>query len=156
MLPFFAWCQESWIGQSVRESPWAFAFVEVVHLWGLTILLGSLLMTYLRLAGLSMRTQTVEQVARQLAPWTLVGLSIMVVSGGTLFLSEALKCWESEPFRIKMTLFFPALLFHSWLYRQMKGPPEGRWSPALRTLAAGVAGSLWLGVGIAGRWIGYY
>ena len=78
------------------------------------------------------------------------------MSGGTLFLSEAMKCWESEPFRIKMTLFFPAVFFHFVVARRIGRAPEERFPPMLRKLAAGFAGILWLGVGIAGRWIGYY
>jgi hypothetical protein len=154
--PFFLWCNETWIGQTVRESTWTFAIVEVFHLWGLTILLGSVLVLYLRLAGLTLRSQSIEQVARQFAPWTAVGVSLMVISGGTLFLSEAVKCLESDPFRIKMALFFPALLFHFGLYRKSIRGREEHFSPMLGKLAAAFALTLWLGVGIAGRWIGFY
>ena len=154
--PFFLWCNETWIGQTVRESTWTFATVEVVHLWGLTILLGSVLVLYLRLAGLAMRSQPIEHVARQFAPWTILGLSVMVLSGGTLFLSEAVKCLESDPFRIKMALFFPAVLFHFWLYRKILRVQRGRFNPILEKLAGAFAATLWLGVGIAGRLIGFY
>jgi len=153
--PFFLWCNETWIGQAVRASKWAFAIVEVVHLWGLAILVGSLAVLYLRLAGLAMRHQTVPQVARQFAPWTVAGLSLMAASGGTLFLSEAVKCLESDPFRIKMAFLLPAVLFHFTLYRKLKRS-EGHLNLMWGKLAAVVASSLWLGVGIAGRWIGFY
>lgn len=154
--PFFLWCNETWIGQTVRESKWTFAIVEVVHLWGLTILIGSLLVLYLRLAGLTMRGQPIGHVARQFAPWTILGLSVMVMSGAALFLSEAVKCLESEPFRIKMALFFPAVFFHFALYRKMIRVQEEHFNPILGKLAGAFAGILWLGVGIAGRWIGFY
>ena len=154
--PFFLWCNETWIGQTVRESKWTFAIVEVVHLLGLTILLGSLLVLYLRLAGLAMRSQSIEHVARQFAPWTAFGLSVMVMSGGTLFLAEAVKCLESGPFRIKMALFFPAVLFHFGLYRKVIRVQEEHFDPMLGKLAGAFAGTLWLAVGIAGRWIAFY
>jgi hypothetical protein len=154
--PFFLWCNETWIGQSVRESTWAFAFVEVIHLWGLTMLLGSLLMVYLRVTGLAMRTEPVESIARQFAPWNLVGLIVMVLSGGTLFLAEALKCLENDPFRIKMALLLPAVFFHYGLYRKVSQVHARPLSPALAKLGGAIAAALWLGVGIAGRWIGFY
>jgi hypothetical protein len=154
--PFFMWAEETWLGESVRDSVWAFAVLEVVHLWGLTILLGSLFVVYLRVAGFGFRNQSPGQVARQFAPWNIAGLSVMVVSGGSLFVSEAMKCWESEPFRLKMTLFLPAVMFHFALTRRIRSDRGRDLHPVLRKLAAGFAGMLWLGVGIAGRWIGYY
>jgi hypothetical protein len=156
LLPFALWCNETWMGQTVRDSQWTFATVEVIHLWGLTILLGSVLVVYLRLAGLAMRGHSIPHLARQFAPWTGTGLGIMVVSGAMLFLSEAVKCVESEPFRIKMALFFPAVLFHFVLYRKMIRIPDGDSNPIFGKFAAVCAGSLWVGVGIAGRWIGFY
>jgi hypothetical protein len=152
-LPFFEWAEETAIGEAVRDSVWAFAILEVLHLWGLTILLGSLFVVYLRVAGFGLRTQPVAELARRLAPWTLAGLGIMVFSGSALFLSEALKCWESAPFRIKMTLFVPALLVHFTLARSIRNETT---NPILHKATAGFAAMLWLGVGIAGRWIGYY
>jgi hypothetical protein len=154
--PFFLWCNGTWIGQSVRESTWAFAVVEVVHLWGLTILLGSLLVLYLRLSGLAMKSQTVAYVARRFAPGTVFGLILMIVSGGTLFLAEALKCLESGPFRIKMALFVPAVLFHFGLYRKITTLRKRPLNPAFAIAGSTIAAALWLGVGIAGRLIGFY
>lgn len=150
--PFFVWCNETSLGQAVRESTWAFAVVEVIHLWGLTILLGSLLVLYLRVTGFVMRTQPIDDVARQFAPWTLVGMGVMAISGGTLFLAEAMKCLESGPFRIKMALLVPAVVFHFALYWNVTRSEPGR----LTKVAGVVAATLWLGVGIAGRWIGFY
>ena len=62
---------------------------------------------------------------------------------------------ESDPFRIKMSFLLPAVLFHFTLYRKMRRT-EGHSNPLWGKLAAVVASGLWLGVGIAGRWIGFY
>ena len=70
-------------------------------------------------------------------------------------MSEAVKCLESDPFRIKMAFLLPAVLFHFTLYRKLRRS-EGHLNLMWGKLAAVVASSLWLGVGIAGRWIGFY
>ena len=145
------------LGMAVRNSKWTFAITEVAHLWGLAILLGASMVLYLRMAGLTLRHQPVSQVARQFGPWALAGLALMATSGGLLFMSEALKCLESPPFRIKMAFLFPAIIFHFTIYRKMKrGDESALFSPILGKLTAAVATTLWLGVGISGRLIGFY
>ena len=41
----------SWIGQTVRDIPWMFGFLEFTHFVGLCVLFGSLLLVDLRLIG---------------------------------------------------------------------------------------------------------
>ena len=78
---FSFWTYNSALGLAIRESKWGFASLEVVHLFGLTILLGSLVMLSLRYLGLTMRKLPINRVARELAPVTAIGLTIMIGSG---------------------------------------------------------------------------
>ena len=155
--PFFVWCNGSMVGTAVRESKWAFAVTETIHMWALAILLGAAMVLYLRMAGLAMVQQSISQVARQFGRWTVGGLAVMATSGVLLFMSEAVKCLESAPFRIKMTILLPAIIFHFTIYHKMRrGEESALFSPALGKLTAVVAATLWLGVGIAGRLISSY
>ena len=155
--PFFVWCNGSVVGTAVRESTWAFAVTETVHMWALAVLLGAAMVLYLRMAGLAMLHQPISEVARQFGRWTVAGLAVMATSGGLLFMSEAVKCLESAPFRIKMAILFPAIIFHFTIYQKMKrGDESPLFSPVLGKLTAVVAATLWLGVGIAGRLISFY
>ncbi len=43
LLPFFEWCETTPLGLMVRESVWLFPVIESVHLLGLCILGGALL-----------------------------------------------------------------------------------------------------------------
>jgi hypothetical protein len=155
--PFFVWCNESVVGTAIRESRWAFAVTETIHLWGLAVLLGAAMVLYLRMAGLAMQHQPVSQVARQFGRWTVGALAVMITSGGLLFMSEAVKCFESSPFRIKMTILFPTIILHFTIYHKMKrGDESPLFSSVLGKFTAAVAATLWLGVGIAGRLISFY
>ena len=50
-LPFFRWADHTWIAMWIRDSTWVFALLEVFHLFGLTLLLGTLVVVNLRLFG---------------------------------------------------------------------------------------------------------
>ena len=75
-------------------------------------------------------------------------------SGVLLFLSEAMKCYASKPFQVKMTFLFAALIFHFTVHRKVT---KNRSRPGLFSgLFVGVVSSfLWLGVGLGGRAIGF-
>jgi len=154
--PFFVWCNESTVGTAVRESTWAFAVTETVHLWALAILLGAAMVLYLRMAGLAMQHQPASQVARQFGRWTVGALAVMATSGGLLFMSEAIKCLESSPFRIKMVTLLPTIILHFTIYHKMKRGDESLlFGPVLGKLTAAVAATLWLSIGLAGRLISF-
>src|ERR1051325_6378929 len=117
LLPFFQWCDSTWLAETIRDSRLYFPIIETFHLFALTILLGAVIVLDLRLCGLIMRKQPVRQVAEDLSPWAFWSLVIILGSGLLLFLSEALKCYASKPFQVKMLFLFPALIFHYTIYR---------------------------------------
>src|SRR5438094_10543957 len=100
-LPFFRWCDSTWLGETIRSSRFYFPIIETFHLLALTILFGAVIVLNLRLLRLIMTHQPVQQVALDLSPWTLWGLVVILVSGVLLFLSEAMKCYASTPFQVK-------------------------------------------------------
>jgi len=86
LLPFFQWCEASWVGTAIRESPWAFASIESVHLLGLATLGGSVLLLDLRLLGLGLRGTPAAELARDVQPWFNTSLIVMLLTGVALFL----------------------------------------------------------------------
>lgn len=152
---FFRWCDSTWIGLTIRESRVLFPIIETFHLLGLTMLIGTILIVDLRLLGLGMRRQPLTRLARQLAPWTLGSLTLSVTSGIMLFLSEALKCYASGPFQLKMLVLLPAILFQFTIYRRFTTSDSVRTTPGRARLIGSLSLLLWLGVGLAGRAIGF-
>jgi hypothetical protein len=153
MLPIFAWFDETWIGSGIRQSTWIFPILEVVHLLGLVVLLGTIVVIDMRLLGLGLRRQSVSKVAGDLAPFTWTALAVMFTTGMFLFMSEALKCYGNPAFWIKMGFFAAAVVFQITIYRRVTR------SDGVARLWAGVTAVasvvLWFGVGIAGRAIGF-
>ena len=153
--PFFLWAYHSTIGTAIRESTWGFAWLEVFHLFGLSILLGSIVMRSLRMAGLFFRHRPVSKVTLALAPWTGLGMIVMAGSGSLMFASDAMRYYESEPFHIKLALLLAAFVFHFTWYRKATRD-EGRLSPWVGKATAGFALLLWISVGFAGRAIAFF
>jgi hypothetical protein len=154
--PFFEWSYSSALGVWIRESVWVFGLLEVFHLLGLTVLMGTILVLSLRLSGLVMTKQPVAELARQMSPWTSIGLTMMALSGALMFSSGAIKYYNSQPFRFKMVLLLAALLFHFTFFRRVSCADEKCFSPLAGKVVAGVALLLWLGVGAAGRAIAFF
>jgi hypothetical protein len=153
--PFFLWCDSTSVAVAIRDSTWMFAVLEILHLLGLTLLLGSLVVFDLRLLGLGMRRQPISRLAGELAPWIGGGLAIMVITGAPLFLSEAMKCYGSPPFAIKMMLLLLATASHLVILRQALRMDDPARLPLWTKPAALISLALWFGVGLAGRAIGY-
>ena len=152
---FFRWADESSVGAAIRASTWVFAFIEVFHLLGLTLLLGTVVLVDLRLCGYGLRRQSMAEVASDALPWMLVGMVVTMGSGSLLFVSEAMKCYGSPPFFVKMGFLFTALVFTFTLHRKLtkrSTPPPPVWGK----VAAGLSLFLWFGVGLAGRAIAFY
>ena len=156
LLPFFEWCDSTVIAVAIRDSRWLFPVIEAVHLLGLAILGGTILLVDMRLSGLGLRGQPVSQVVKDLRPWMLCGLVVMLITGVLLFLSEALKCYENLPFRLKMLFLLLALIFTFTVRQRFAMSDRAERSPGLGKLVAIVSVSLWSGVGLMGRSIGFW
>ena|SRR5438105_1018531 len=155
LLPMFKWFDASWMGAVVRDSRWVFPAIEAVHIVALALLFGAILMLNLRLLGVLLTNKPVAQIARDLAPWVLCSLVIILATGILLFASEALKAYASVPFQVKMLFLFAAITFHYTIYGRLTKSDRAQISPAWGKVAAIVSILLWLGVGIGGRGIGF-
>ncbi len=155
LLPFFTWCEQTAIGEAIRNSQWLFPAIESVHLLGLVVIAGAVLVVDMRLFGLGLRQQPVAQLARDAQPWLIGSLMVMLTTGTLLFLAEAIKCYYSPAFAVKMTSLLLAITFTFTVRRKVALADEGRVGPLWSRLVAVVSVALWSGVGIGGRWIGF-
>ena len=154
LFPFFEWCQNSGLTVAMRSSKWLFPVIACVHLMGLALIGGAVLVVDLRLLGFGLWRQPVAQVAREAQRWLFVSLLVMIPTGSLLFLSKAVQCYTLPAFWIKITSLFLALVFTFSVRRKVAMADEIRVSPVWRKVVALVSLSLWSSVGIAGKWIG--
>jgi hypothetical protein len=155
LLTFFQWCEASGIGETIRKSSWLFPVIEAIHLLGLGVIGGAVLVVDLRLLGLGLRRQSAAQLTRDAQPWLVGSLILMIITGGLLFLSEAIKCYYHEAFWFKMSCLFLAIIFTFTIQRKVIMTDQSRLRPLWSKVVAVVSVLLWAGVGIGGRWIGF-
>ena len=155
LLPLFQWCEASLVGETIRASLWLFPAVECVHLLGLVLLGGSVLIVDMRLLGLGLCGQGVRELAREAERFMVAGIVLMLASGIPLFLSEAVKCYYSQAFWVKIFTLVPAIVFALTVRRRVVMAGEGRIGASRQGLVALTSLGLWFTVAAAGRWIGF-
>ena len=153
LLETFQQLESSGLGLYVRESVWLFPAIEAVHLLGLSLLGGAVLLVDLRLLNAGLTGTSAAVLARQVRPWLTASIVLMLATGVPLFLSEAVKCYYNTSFWVKIVTFPIAVAF-TYVVRQRVAEADTtpRGTAAL-TGAASIA--LWFVVAAAGRWIGF-
>ena len=154
---FFDAIEHGSIGTAVRDSIWAFAAIEAVHLLALAVIGGAVLVVDLRLMGWGLKRQPVAQVARDAWPWLIGSLIMMIVTGWPLMASlAASKYFVNFAFQLKMLFLVLAILFTFTVQRSIMFRDDSRINPVVAKIVAIVSVLLWSGVGIMGRGIGFY
>ena len=155
LLPLFQWCENAGLIVAMRSSLWLFPVIESIHLMGLALTGGAVLLVDLRLLGFGLRRQPVAQLARDAERWLLVSLAVMIPTGVLLFMSTAVKCYYLPAFWVKMTALLLALVFTFGVRRKVAMGAEAARSPVRGKLVAVVSLALWSSVAIAGRLVGF-
>src|SRR6516225_10954023 len=106
------------LSNPLNESALTFPFLECLHILGFAFSIGTIAMVDFRLLGFWMPHQAPSQVARTLAPWTLFGLVMMLLSGPMLFLSDPDMYYLNHSFQVKMVLLALAIVFNYTLHRK--------------------------------------
>ena len=155
LLDFCKWLQFSAPLVAMRSSPWLFPIIATIHLMGLAMIGGAVLVVDLRLLGLGLRRQPVAEIARDAERWLLRSLLISLPTGVLLFMCFATKYYYLTFFWVKMASLLAVLVFTFSVRRRVTMADETRVSPAWSKLVALVSLSLWTTVAIGGRWIGF-
>lgn len=134
----------------ITASPWAYPALESLHIFGIALLVGSLVVFELRVwgAGASLDAAALSRLALKV---TVAGFALAAGSGVVMFAAQAAELLANRAFTLKMLVLIlagcNAILFHS------RGSVEkrDRVARAQTVLSTG----LWLLVIICGRWIAY-
>lgn len=152
--PFFEWCEFTLLGQVVRQSLWLFPVIEAFHLVAFALLGGTVLLVDLRQLGLILRQHPTAELWYGARHWRRGALVAMIVTGILLFLSEAVKCFYSQPFWIKIGALILAITF-SFAVGSRIAKAGDRAGPFWPRFAGVISIFLWGTVAWGGRWIGF-
>ncbi|MEQ1682410.1 MAG: hypothetical protein ABL916_02080 [Burkholderiaceae bacterium] len=136
----------SWI----TTNPIAYPALEVVHITGIALLVGNLVLVELRVWGLG-RTLPLPALARLGLTVSLVGFGLAAASGLLMFASQAAELMANRAFVIKIGLLTLAGT-NAGLFHARDGLTR---LDAVARVQTALSLGLWLGVIICGRWIAY-
>ncbi len=153
------WLETSALASAMREAPWLYPGVEILHILGFVLLVGSVGLLDLHLLG-AVRGVNFECLARALLPWSWAGLLLVLATGILMFAAHATDLAAHPAFRLKLALLGIAA-GNAWLFHF----PPSRHSrstgnlptqaPGHAHVAATVSLSCWIGVIVCGRLIAY-
>ncbi len=141
MVRMFAW---------IVTHPWAYPALEVLHIVGIALLLGNLVLFELRVWGFGSELP-VRALARLALRLSLLGFAIIGASGLLMFAGQPDELLASRIFVIKMGLVALAGLNALWFHARGSLELLDRGARLLTVVSMG----LWLAVIICGRWIAY-
>ena len=140
---------------ALHESLYLYPLIETTHVLAICLFVGTIFMLDLRLLGWSFTTISVEKICKNVIPFSLIGFTVMVVTGALLFYAIPVRTYQSIFFRIKMALFIVAgvnaIIFHLKARKVSYNFNLSR----LTKVAAIISLFSWGGVIITGRMIAY-
>jgi len=156
---FCHWLHDTAWAETIRANELLFPTFESLHVLAITLVLGSIVVVDLRLLGFTSRNRPVTKLIREVLPVTWVAFAVAVLTGGTLFASNAVEYAHNFPFQMKMLLMLLAglnmLVFHFITYRGIGQWDEAQRTPPSARAAGAISITLWLGIVAFGRWIGF-
>jgi hypothetical protein len=146
------------IAKAMRENLWLYPAVEIVHILGFVILVGSVVMFDLRVLGLS-RQVSVRALARHLLPWSLAALTLIVPTGLLMFSAHASDFIDNRAFQVKMGLLLAAginaAIFHTGPYQGVARWDTNATAPAGARFSVALSIAIWVTIIACGRLLAY-
>jgi hypothetical protein len=143
---FYQWCYYSNDYAFIRQSPFALPMLEVLHMVGIVLLLGTTFALDMRLMELGFNNSSLPSLAKDLWGWSKAGLVLASGTGVLIFLADPARYAASDSFVMKIGLLCAAIFYQSQVFRKIVRKDTGVRPQALNVLVAVVSIGLWLGV----------
>lgn len=136
--------------EALGAHPWAYPMLEVVHILGLALLVGNLVLLELRVFGFA-RELELASLARLSLLVALTGFSLAAASGLLMFATQPMELLANRVFTAKMLLLLLAGCNAAWFHGRRSLQRLDTWAKVQML----VSSLIWLLVLACGRWIGY-
>jgi hypothetical protein len=146
------------IAVAMRQELWLYPIVEIVHITGFVVLVGSIVVLDLRLLGLN-TSLSARELGRHVLPWSIGALLLIVPTGLLMFMAHAQDLVGNRAFQVKLGLIFLAGLnaaaFHAGTSRQAATWDRNARTPARVKFHAAASLAIWASVIACGRLLAY-
>lgn len=144
---------------TIRDSIWMFPIIESIHVISFTLVVGTIAVIDLRLLGLASTHRSFQRMASDILKWTWAAFALAVVTGLTMFSTNARIYYHNPFFRTKMLLLVLAglnmLVFEMTAGRTVNHWEKARSAPPAGKAVAILSLTLWIGIIFMGRIIGF-
>jgi hypothetical protein len=135
---------------AIAEHPWAYPALEVLHIVGIALLLGNLVLLELRVWGLAPELP-LRALARPALSLSVAGFVLIGASGLTMFAANPGELLAKRLFVVKLGLIGLAGCNAAWFHGRGGLDRPDALAKAQTVLSLGI----WLAVIICGRFIAY-
>lgn len=135
---------------ALKSHAWAYPVLEIVHILGIALLLGNLMLIEMRVFGKGATLQA-KELARLSLSIALTGFCVAAASGLLMFASQAAELLTNRAFTLKMLLLCLAACNAAWFH----GRDSLARLDAMAKLQMLASSALWIAIVACGRWIAY-
>jgi hypothetical protein len=148
-----------WLNSISTTNLYAIPLVQWVHIMGIAVIVGSVVLMSLRMMGLLRFSPPLADMARRLLPWTWAAIAVNITTGILMVVDRPGRGIDNVAFPYKMMfLIFATVLSIFFAISLRRDPDYWEKSPRRRAAARAVglvSVLLWVGVIVAGRWLFY-
>lgn len=152
------WLAASGLTTWLASQMWVVPSLQSIHILAIGIILASLAMLDLRLAGFIGREQSMREMTLRFYPWIWGALAVLVTTGFLQIMAEPARELLNWVFWTKMGLIVTAVLFTAPVRRLLEDCRFRDLAPRkqriVRTCGL-ISLGLWVLVVVCGRWIAY-
>ncbi|WP_174297050.1 DUF6644 family protein [Sphingomonas bacterium] len=152
------WLAGTELSQAIASRNWTVPTLQSIHILSIGVVMASVAVLDLRLAGFLAREQSMRDYNLRFYPWIWGALCVLLGTGTLQIMAEPARELLNWIFLTKMGLLVAAVIFTASVRglledRRFRDMPLGR-RTVIRTCAL-VSLGLWVAIVVCGRWIAY-
>jgi len=159
-MTFCRWLGDTAFSRHLREAPYDFPILIIIHILTIALFGGVVAMGSLRVLGWALKSVPVSQVIGRFRAWKWTAFGLLLVSGGLLAASDPVEYGGNVMFWVSNLLLLAvglnAMVFRFGAYRRVKEWDTALEPPAGAKRWAGISLALWIILIFAGRAIAFF
>jgi hypothetical protein len=153
------WVESTEVAMTISQSRGWFPALEMIHVTATTFVFGMIAIIDLRLIGVLARGATLRALYRDVIPLTWAAFVVAAITGGLLFISQAVAysanfaVWMK--FAVLLLILINMLAFRRFVYPGIAQQDRDAPLPLAARLAGALSLAGWIAVVSSARWIAY-
>lgn len=152
------WISHTSLSEGIQGGFWVVPSVQAIHICAIAVVVGSALVSELRLVGMFATDETPATVVKRYLPWMWGALVVLLLTGLILLWGEPERTLLSQMFWLKMSMVLIGFVL-TVLFRKPFLDSESDGRDVVRSWSikpvAWLSLCLWMAVVFSGRWIAY-